>query len=372
MHERGDELRLSFKYTDTCKKIAMKLTIQAGVVGLTRRKKEILDREYSNLQRFLKGDKTVSLYSANKQQALRYYRKVKQKKEYPLSLRNDLINLRRAKAFWFLKIPVHGVRGGIKVPVKPHRDFPQNAKLCESKIVRRKGRYIAMLAFEVSPPPMRKPSSILAVDLGERFCATAVLWCGGVMKVRFYGREIRGIRRHYAWLRRRLQERGLTQVVKRVGSKERRVVNAILHRVSKWIVSFALAANSCIVLGDLTGIRQRAKGKGKRLNRIVSNMPYYRLSKMIEYKAMLRGIPVITTSEAYTSRTCHICGCEGKRKTRGLFVCPHCGEYNADLNGAINIAKKFERALGYMPLAGASCEHALNQPTLEAPSVRVG
>ena len=79
---------------------------------------------------------------------------------------------------------------------------------------------------------------------------------------------------------------------------------------------------------------------------------------MIEYKAMLKGIPVITTSEAYTSKTCHVCGCEGQRKTQGLFVCPHCGEYNADLNGAINIAKKFERNLGYMPLFGAE----VNQP----------
>ncbi|MGQ9468732.1 MAG: hypothetical protein ACUVTD_02750 [Nitrososphaerales archaeon] len=96
----------------------MKLTIQCGVVGLTRRKKEILDREYSNLQRFLRGDGDVPLYSANKQQALRYYRKAK-RKEYPLSLRRDVISLQRAKAFWFLKIPVYGIRGGIKVPVKP-------------------------------------------------------------------------------------------------------------------------------------------------------------------------------------------------------------------------------------------------------------
>jgi hypothetical protein len=112
----------------------MRLTVQAGIVGLTRRKKELLDREYNHLQRFLRGDKAVPLYSANKQQALRYYRKVKQK-EYPLSLRNDLINLR--KAFWFLKIPVYGVRGGIRVPVKPHREFP-DGKLCESKVVRKK------------------------------------------------------------------------------------------------------------------------------------------------------------------------------------------------------------------------------------------
>ncbi len=149
----------------------MKLTIQAGIVGLTRRKKEILDREYDNLQRFLWGDKTVPLYSANKQQALRYYGKVK-RKEYPLSLRNDLINLREAKAFWFLKIPVYGVRDGIKVPVKPHKEFPQG-KLCESKIVK-KNRYIAMLTFEFEAPPIRKCSSPLAVDLGERFTATTV------------------------------------------------------------------------------------------------------------------------------------------------------------------------------------------------------
>jgi transposase len=30
---------------------------------------------------------------------------------------------------------------------------------------------------------------------------------------------------------------------------------------------------------------------------------------MIAYKAMLKGTPVITTSEAYTSKTCHVCGC---------------------------------------------------------------
>ncbi len=349
----------------------MRLTIQAGIVKLTQRKQFVLDREYANLQRFLQGDKTVPLYSANKQQALRYYRKVKLR-EYPLSLRNDIINLRKAKAFWFLKVPVYGVRGGIKVPLKSHRGFPEE-KLCESKIVRRRGRYIAMLTFEFDSPPMRKCSSILAVDLGERFAAVAVLLQNrAVMKAKFFGKEIRGVRRHYAWLRRRLQKRGLTQVVKRVGKKEKHCVDAILHRVSKGIVSLADSANSYIVLGDLTGIQERAKGKGKRFNRIVSSMPYYRLTKMIKYKAMQKGIPIILTREAYTSQTCHVCGCEGKRKSQGLFICLNCGEYNADLNGAINIAKRFERSLGYMPLDGVACEPALNQPMLEAPPIRVG
>jgi len=53
------------------------LTIQAGIIKLTKRKKEILEREYDNLQKFLAGDDSVSLYSANRQQAERYYKKRK-------------------------------------------------------------------------------------------------------------------------------------------------------------------------------------------------------------------------------------------------------------------------------------------------------
>nr|MDO8135426.1 transposase [Candidatus Njordarchaeum guaymaensis] len=225
-----------------------------------------------------------------------------------------------------------------------------------------------MLTLEFSEPPVRSCSSILAVDLGERFAATAVLLQDrNVVKARFYGREIRGIRRHFAWLRKRLQERGLTKVVKRIGKKEKRCVNAILHKVSKEIVDIAESADSAIVVGDLKGIRQRTRGKGRRLNRIVNNMSYYCLSRMIEYKAMMRGIPVVTVSEAYTSTTCHVCNNQGERKTRegkfsqGRFNCDVCGEYNADLNAAINIGKKAERLLGYMPLDGAACEPAQNQ-----------
>ncbi len=338
-------------------RIKTKLTIQAGIVKLTKRKREILEREYNNLQKFLRGDKSVPLYSANRQQAERYYRKRKQK-EYPLSLRNDLINLKRAKAFWFLKIPVFGIRGGIKVPIKPHREIP-GGKLCESKIVRKGKKFIAMLTFEFYAPRMRKCASVLAVDLGERVVATAVLLRNStVKKVRFLGREVRGLRRHFAWLRKRLQEKKLLKEVKRIGKKEKRAVRDVLHKISKEIVEIADANDAIIAIGDLRGIREGAKGKGRRFNRIISNMPFSTLSRFIEYKAMQKGIPVVQGSEAGTSKECHICGCEGKRRTQSLFVCKYHGEYNADLNGAINYGKKIERDLGYMPLSGVVSEPA--------------
>jgi len=179
---------------------------------------------------------------------------------------------------------------------------------------------------------------------------------GIVSHPHFYGRKVRGLRRHYAWLRKRLGEKKALATIRKIKDTEKRKVNAILHKISRDIVDEAERENVIIVLGDLTGIRQKAKGKGKRFNRIVGGMPFYRLTQMITYKATLKGILVVTTSEAYTSRNCHVCGLEGDRKAQGLFACSRHGEYNADLNGAINIGLKFERNMGYMPLFGGMRE----------------
>ena len=201
------------------------------------------------------------------------------------------------------------------------------------------------------------PSTILAVDLGERYIATSVVIAKGEMKnPRFYGKEVRGIRRHYSWLRKRLGERKLLYEIKRIGHVEKRKITSILHKISRGIVNEAKEHKAIIVLGDLKGIRKNARGK--RMNRIVSNMPYYRLTQLIIYKAQWTNVQVIKVSERNTSKTCHNCGSKGKRPSQGLFKCPNCGlEYNADLNGAINIAK---RSLGYMPSDGAVFDTAHN------------
>ena len=156
---------------------------------------------------------------------------------------------------------------------------------------------------------------------------------------RFYGKEVRSLRRHHAWLRKRLGERKVLHAIKRIGHIEGRRVNVNLHNTSKTIVNEAKSFKATIVLGDLKGIRNRARGR--RTNRIVANMPYYKLTQMITHKAQWEGIPILKVNERDTSKTCHRCGNVGKRRVQGLFLCPNCGlEYNADLNGAINIAKR--------------------------------
>ena len=339
------------------------LTIRCGITSLTKRKQQFLDLEYERLQHFLQTKEDLGLYSANKQQAQRFYKVVKEGREYPLSIRNDLLKIKRVgnrvSEYW-VKIPNKNTRQ-LWVAIKPHRAFPEECKVCESKLYRRRGKFYLNIAVKTEVEANLAFGKILAVDLGERTIATTVLLSNGVVShPHFYGRKVRGLRRHYAWLRKRLGERKALDTIRKIKDTERRKVDAVLHKISRDVVDEAERCSAIIVLGDLTGIRQRTRGKGKRFNRIVGGMPFYRLTQMITYKASLKGMLVVTASEAYTSRNCRVCGCEGERKTQGLFVCRHHGEYNADLNGAINIGLKFERNLGYMPLFGAVRELALN------------
>ncbi|KPV62953.1 MAG: hypothetical protein AOA65_1537 [Candidatus Bathyarchaeota archaeon BA1] len=69
-------------------------TIKAKIVHLTKVKQRLLEEECGNLQHFLHGE-NAELYSANKQQAKRFYKKIKPSREYPLSIRKDLIKIER-------------------------------------------------------------------------------------------------------------------------------------------------------------------------------------------------------------------------------------------------------------------------------------
>jgi putative transposase len=334
-------------------------TLKLKIENPTKTKFNLLEEEYEKLNFFLKTGIDLGIYSANKQQALRFYKKIKQEKEYPLSIRNDLIRISENKRF--IRIPVKGRRGGVWLPVKVYEEIPSDCKIRESKIKKRNSYFILLLTIQ-KEVEIKSYSSILAIDLGEKVIATAVL--SSNQRPIFYGREIRGIRRHYSWLRKRLGEKKLLKKIKQLGNKEKRIVNYHLHKIAKEIVVLATNTNSAIVLGDLKGIRNSAKGK--RMNRIINNMPYYKLTKYIEYKANWQGIKVIKINERGTSHICSRCSSEGKRPHQGLFVCKNCGyRVNADYNGAKNILK---RSLEYISKDGAAVEPALNcSLTTEAP-----
>jgi len=358
--------------------------VKAKIAGLTNVKRRILDHEYDGLQRFLQGDSSVELYSANRQQAKRFYRRVKPEREYPLSIRKDLIRVERRDTklsrYW-VRIPVKLRRGGVWVAIKPHCEITDDLEICESKLVRRNGEYFLHLTVKREVKLKTSYSSVLAVDMGIRHVACSVDTQSG--ETHFHGRGLRRVRGHYFHLRRNLGKKKLLKVIKRIGAKESRITNDQLHKIAKAIVDEAERLNAIIAIGNPKGIRRN--GKGRRFNRKLNSWPFWKIRQYIDYKANWRGITVVEVSEAYTSQRCWRCGTIGERSGRhhGLFECPRCGlRENADRNGAFNIGR---RALGQVSKAGAVVSQPVTGalpptelgsvfqcPTPEAPSFRAG
>ncbi|MHA1836246.1 MAG: RNA-guided endonuclease InsQ/TnpB family protein [Candidatus Odinarchaeia archaeon] len=279
--------------------------------------------------------------------------KPKKGKEYPLILRRDVYRAATKLTPYWLKIPIHGVRGGINVPIKTHKPITDDMVCREARIIRQNNKWFVYITVEKEVEIKQKYDNVLGIDLGIRRIATVVS-TGGI-RPKFYGKELRKVRGHYFYLRRKLGSLKKFKVIKKIGRKERRIADDLLHKISREIVNRAKEENTVIVLGDLKGIRRQ--NKGRKFNRKLNSFPYYRLSKFIEYKAAWEGIMVLKVNEANTSKLCSRCGSQGLRHN-GKFACPSCGvELNADYNGALNILK---RALGYILRVGA----ALTQPEL--------
>jgi len=364
----------------------LRKTIKAKIHHLTGIKKEILLREYDRFQEICREvsdavdwdflpDKPYNMFKAPDRYSSYVWgaiRTISKKKQFakigkqPLYLRNDTFkiveNENRIAKHW-LRLPTKERHGGIWLPLIIPAKYERllENKICDSKITRdRKGNWYVHITIEKEVEDFQIPQNpqILAIDLGEKRIATSVEYANGsVSNPRFYGRNVRGVRRHYAWLRKRLGNKKLLRVINQVGQTEKRKVNDTLHKISRAIVENAKQLdNPVIVLGDLKGIRQNAKGKGKRFSRIVSNMPYYKLTQFITYKAEWENIPVIKIDERGTSSHCHVCGQKGTRSKQSVFNCG-CGlrDYNADLNGAINIAVRgFAGISGETGLTGSA------------------
>ena len=111
------------------------------------------------------------------------------------------------------------------------------------------------------------------------------------------------------------------------------------------VIEYAIK-NKCnkIVLGDLKEIKQNMKN-----NKEFVNLPLQQLVQMIEYKGCLKGIEIIKISESYTSGVSALDKEEvtkemyniKRRIHRGLFVTNKGKQINADINGSLNILRKY-------------------------------
>ena len=87
----------------------------------------------------------------------------------------------------------------------------------------------------------------------------------------------------------------------------------------------------------MTHIRERTKVR-KAQRRKHHSWAFSQLRSFLEYKSKLVGIPLVVVNPRYTSKICNVCKMIGNRNGKH-FSCPNCGNADADVNAAKNIAQ---------------------------------
>jgi IS605 OrfB family transposase len=217
---------------------------------------------------------------------------------------------------------------------------PTSATLCKH----RDGLFYLHIQVKDETPEPINDSGVKGVDLGRTDLAIS---SDGE---RFSGGEVKAKRDRFARVRASVQRKGTNsskRLLKRLSGREKRYQSWVNHNISRRIVDSAYSVNQVIALEDLTGIRERTnqQRRSKTERRRANSWAFYQLRMFIDYKATLKGIPVVLVNPAYTSQTCHTClhihPEKGKFYRSGkTFQCGHCGwKGDADLNGANNIKR---------------------------------
>ncbi len=92
-----------------------------------------------------------------------------------------------------------------------------------------------------------------------------------------------------------------SRLLAKYSGREKRRVNAILHKTSKIVAEIVKGEKVIPVMEGLKGIRRRLR-YGKRMNRGLRSMPFRKIQFYISYKSMERGFKPGFVKAKNTSR----------------------------------------------------------------------
>jgi IS605 OrfB family transposase len=142
--------------------------------------------------------------------------------------------------------------------------------------------------------------------------------------------------------------KGTSNKLEKLNNKRNFWIEDKNHKISRFIINYCIKHNIGTIIIGKNKQWKNGINLGKKNNQKFVELPHAKLIDKITYKANLVGIKVELTEESYTSK-CDALALEtiqkqesylGKRVKRGLFKSSVGKIINADINGAINIARK--------------------------------
>jgi len=135
----------------------------------------------------------------------------------------------------------------------------------------------------------------------------------------------------------------------------------ILHTASRRLADFVQQRGvRWLAIGDVRDIAD-GTNKGRRTNQKLSQWARGQFEGYVHYKARRFGCMTDHTPEAFSTRTCSVCGHVHTSAPRGrMFRCSGCGaSVNRDANGGANICSRaMFGCYGYVLIATTTYRHA--------------
>ena len=249
--------------------------------------------------------------------------------------------------------------GHILFPKKFNMKFKtrleDNTDLREVRIIPKGGVYVLEIIYN-KPQPKEydlNKDNIIGIDYGLNNIVTIANNIG-LKPIVVKGGAIKSMNQFYNKKKAELQSVYDKQGIK-YGTKMNRLTHKrnckmkdALHKISRLIVNYCVENDiGTIVIGHNDHWKQKIN-LGRKNNQNFVSIPYYLLTKDIEYKSEDYGIEVKLQDESHTSKCSFIDGEEvrhhkeyvGKRIKRGLFRTKYNYIINADVNAGLNIIRK--------------------------------
>ena len=224
-----------------------------------------------------------------------------------------------------------------------------------ARIVPKGNHFVIEILYKVTKKPSKsdKPNRVAFIDSGLNNLLTVTSNCFNPLI--FNGKPLKSINqlsnKNIAELKSKLSRQGLrtSSLLQSVYNKRSRRLTDLLHKITTQLVNQLDSYNiDTVIFGHNVGQKQDIN-LGRVINQNFVQIPFTQLMHLLKYKCELRGIRFIETEESYTSKCsfldeesiCKHSSYQGKRVKRGLFQTSTGKLINADVNGSLNIGRKY-------------------------------
>ena len=142
---------------------------------------------------------------------------------------------------------------------------------------------------------------------------------------------------------------------KLLADKRNKRVNDYMSKAAKYIITYCIKNDIGTLVLGYNETFQRNAHMGRKNNQNFVNIPFGKLYSKLQYLCELNGVAFVPQEESYTSKASfwdkddipvysatnnQTYSFSGNRMKRGLYKTKNGKQFNADVNGALNILRK--------------------------------